>query len=52
MESYLGNLKNYSTELFSVGIVFVLFLLAGQLSKWVFIRVGKSNNPSTFKIYN
>ena len=51
MESYLENLRNYSTELFLVGIVFVLFLLAGQLSKWIFIRIGKSNNPSTFKIY-
>ena len=51
MESYLENLKNYSTELFSVGVVFVLFILAGQISKWLFIRIGKSNNPSTFKIY-
>ena len=51
MELYLENLKDYSTQIFSVGIVFVLFLLAGQISKWVFIRIGKSNNPSTFKIY-
>ena len=52
MESYLENLKDYSTQIFSVGIVFALFLLAGQISKWIFIRIGKSNNPSTFKIYN
>ena len=51
MESYLENLKDYSTQIFSVGIVFALFLLAGQISKWIFIRIGKSNNPSTFKIY-
>ena len=51
MKSYLDNLQDYSTELFSVGIVLALFLLAGQISKWVFIRIGKSNNPSTFKIY-
>ena len=51
MESYIENLKDYSTELISVGVVFAFFLLAGQISKWVFIRIGKSNNPSTFKIY-
>ena len=51
MESYLENFKDYSTKIFSVGIVFVFFLLAGQISKWIFIRIGKSNNPSTFKIY-
>ena len=51
MELYLENLIDYSTQIFSVGIVFVIFLLAGQISKWVFIRIGKSNNPSTFKIY-
>ena len=51
MELYLENLKDYSTELISVGVVFAFFLLAGQISKWIFIRIGKSNNPSTFKIY-
>ena len=51
MESYIENLKDYSTELISVGVVFAFFLLAGQISKWIFIRIGKSNNPSTFKIY-
>ena len=51
MESYIENLKDYSTELISIGVVFAFFLLAGQILKWVFIRIGKSNNPSTFKIY-
>ena len=51
MESYIENLKDYSTELISVGVVFAFFLLAGQISKWIFIRIGKSNNPSIFKIY-
>ena len=51
MQSYLDYFKDYSTQIFSVGIVFALFLFAGQISKWIFIRIGKSNNPSTFKIY-
>mgnify|MGYP001216443922 CR=1 FL=1 len=51
MESYIANLKEYSTQLISVGVVFALFLFAGQISKWVIIRIGKSKNPSTFKIY-
>ncbi len=51
MESYIDNLKEYSTQIISVGVVFIGFLIAGQLSKWVIIRIGKSNNPSTFKIY-
>ena len=51
MKSYIENLKDYSAELISVGVVFAFFLLAGQISKWIFIRIGKSNNPSTFKIY-
>ena len=51
MQLYLDYLKDYSTHIFSVGIVFALFLIAGQISKWIFIRIGKSNNPSTFKIY-
>ena len=51
MQLYLDYLKDYSTQIFSDGIVFALFLIAGQISKWIFIRIGKSNNPSTFKIY-
>ena len=51
MQSYLDYFKDYSTQIFSVGIMFALFLIAGQISKWIFIRIGKSNNPSTFKIY-
>ena len=51
MKSYIENLKDYSAELISVGVMFAFFLLAGQISKWIFIRIGKSNNPSTFKIY-
>ena len=51
MQLYLDYFKDYSTQIFSVGIVFALFLIAGQISKWIFIRIGKSNNPSTFKIY-
>ncbi len=51
MQLYLDYLKDYSTQIFSVGIMFALFLIAGQISKWIFIRIGRSNNPSTFKIY-
>ena len=51
MLTIFENLKDYSTQLISVGIVFVLFILAGQISKWMFIRIGMSRNPRTFKIY-
>ena len=51
MESYIDNLKEYSTQIISVGVVFIGFLIAGQISKKVIMRIGKSKNPSTFKIY-
>jgi len=51
MTLLLESFKEYSTQLISVGLVFALFILAGQITKWVFIRIGKSNNPSTYKIY-
>ena len=51
METFLNNLKDYPAQIFSVGAVLVGFFLTGQILKRLIIRIGKSKNPSTVKIY-
>jgi len=51
MNFYIQIIKEYSVQLVSVGMMFLLFLIAGQISKRIINHIGRSGNPSTLKIY-